>query len=74
MIKLDVGTHAGDIYRLLAQRGKLTLRKLGELTHERESSLFLSLGWLLRENKVTVYQENGEWFFEVKVVYKEMYF
>lgn len=74
MTKFEVGTNAGDIYGLLAQRGKLNLRKLGELTHKRESSMFLSLGWLLRENKIAVYQENGEFFFEIKEVYSEMYF
>ena len=66
MISNDIGTNAGNIYMLLSQRGSLTLRKIGELTHRKESVIFLSLGWLLRENKINVSERNGEWFYELK--------
>jgi len=66
MTKQDVGFNAGEVYTLLSQRGKLSLRKLGELTHQRESVIFLSSGWLLRENKINVSKQNGEYFFEIQ--------
>jgi len=66
MTKQDVGLNAGEVYTLLSQRGKLSLRKLGELTHRRESAIFLSSGWLLRENKINVLMQNGEYFFEIQ--------
>jgi len=65
MIKNDVGTNAGDVYKVLSQRGRLSLRKIGEITYKKESTLFLSLGWLLREDKVNVTNYNNELFFEV---------
>nr|WP_280746996.1 winged helix-turn-helix domain-containing protein [Parabacteroides sp. PF5-9] len=74
MIKNDIGLDAGNVYFLLSQRGRLSLRKIGELTHKRESHIFLSLGWLLRENKINAIEQNGEWLFEVKSVMSEIYY
>lgn len=74
MIKEDVGLHAGDIYTLLSQKGRMTLRKIGELTNQKESAIFLSLGWLLREDKISISKENGEWYFELENIFSEMYY
>jgi len=74
MIKKDVGLEAGSLYSLLSDRGRLSLRKIEEITHKREASLFLSLGWLLRENKIHVFEQNGEWFFEIKATMSELYY
>lgn len=74
MIKKNVGSDAGSVYSLLSQKGRLSLRKIGEITHKREAAIFLSLGWLLRENKIHVYEEEGEWFFEIKATMSELYY
>lgn len=74
MIKNDVGLDAGNVYCLLSQRGRLSLRKIGEITQKRESAIFLSLGWLLRENKIRALEQNGEWFFEVQTAMSELYY
>lgn len=74
MIKNEVGMNAGDLYSLLSQRGKLSLRKIGELTQRRESVIYLSLGWLLRENKINVFEHNGEWVFELKESMSNIYY
>lgn len=65
MRKTDVGSNAGDIYMLLSRKGKLSLRQIGEFTNRREAAIFLSLGWLLRENKVSVMENNGRLYFEL---------
>jgi len=74
MVKKDVGQCAGDIYALLSQKGRMTLRKIGEITNKKESLIFLSLGWLLRENKITVSSEGGEMYYELENVLSEMYY
>ena len=74
MIKNEIGLNAGDVYSLLSQKGKLTLRKIGELTQRRESVIYLTLGWLLRENKICVVEQNGEWFFELKESLSSIYY
>ena len=62
----EIGNNAGTVYTFLFQRGSLSLRKIGELTHKEESAIYLSLGWLLREDKITVFQKNEEWYFQLK--------
>ena len=52
MNKNDVGSNAGQIWRLLAERGNMSIRKISEMTQCKESVIFLALGWLARENKV----------------------
>lgn len=44
MNKNDVGSNAGKIWRLLAERGNMSIRKIGEMTHCKESVIFLALG------------------------------
>lgn len=50
-----VGTIAGQIWNALNENGALNtkdLKKAAKVKNEKE--LFLGLGWLLREDKVTV--------------------
>lgn len=70
---IEIRKYADDIYALLLQRGKLSIRKIGELTSNRESSIYLSLGWLLKEHKIKVTEMLGDCFVELEN-YKETYF
>lgn len=74
MIKNEIGSNAGNVYKLLSQRGRLTLRKIGELTQGQEYVIYLALGWLLRENKISVLEQNGELFFELKESLSSIYY
>lgn len=65
MIKNDIGTHAGSILTLLANNGKLSIRKIGEYINRRDTVISLALGWLLKENKIHVSENNGELYFEI---------
>jgi hypothetical protein len=59
MYKTDIGINAGVIWRLLSDKGTLSIREIGEFTHYRESFLFLALGWLAREDKIRFYEKEG---------------
>ena len=48
MNKNDVGSSAGQIWRLLAERGNMSIRKIGEMTHCKESVIFLALSYATR--------------------------
>jgi len=74
MIKNDVGMYANNVYSLLSQKGRLSVRRINEITHKGESVIILSLGWLLSENKIDMVEQNGEWCFEVKNSYSEIYY
>jgi Protein of unknown function (DUF2582). len=62
----EIDKNAGTVYHFLFHRGSLSLRKIGELTHKNESMIYLSLGWLLREDKIRIYLKDGEWYFDLK--------
>lgn len=74
MNKNDVGTDAGKIWCLLSERGILSIRKIGEMTHYRESLIFLALGWLAREDKIRLFEKSGVLHAELKVPLPETYY
>ena len=74
MIKNDVGMNAGKVYRLLCKKGKLSLREIGESTHSSELTIYLAIGWLLRENKINITEQNEKLFFELNDSLSEMYY
>lgn len=56
-----VGTLAGQVWVALNENGRLSgkeLKKAAKLKNEKE--LFLALGWLLREGKVSVSEDNKD--------------
>jgi len=67
MIKNDVGMNAGNILSLLSDKGKLTIREIGEFTHYKDKVIFIALGWLLREDKISCVDRDGALYFEPKV-------
>lgn len=65
IMKKRIGEHAGEIWHLLYSKGKLNLRDIGEATNYGQDVIFLSLGWLLRENKIRISNINGSMFYEL---------
>ncbi len=56
-----IGTLAGQIWAALNENGALNskdLKKAAKAKNEKE--LFLALGWLLREDKVTITEDGKE--------------
>lgn len=74
MSKDDVGTKSGTIWLLLSNRGKLSIREIGEFTNCRDSLIFLALGWLLREDKVRFIDENGVLYAELNQCGSDLYY
>lgn len=56
MSENTIGADAGIIWGLLSVKGALTTIELSELIGLKESYLLLSLGWLVKENKIIVYE------------------
>ncbi|NDV84941.1 winged helix-turn-helix domain-containing protein [Bacteroides sp. 51] len=73
MLKDKIGEHAGEIWHLLSNKGKLNLRDIGEATHYGQDVIFMSLGWLLRENKIRIHNKNGRQFYELNHYENELY-
>lgn len=54
MNKTDIETDANLIWSLLVKHGNLSYRELAELTGFHDHMMLLSLGWLVREDKVVL--------------------
>ncbi len=64
MKKNDVYAHACKILHLLAEEGRLSIRKIGELTNTRECTTFMALGWLSKEDKIKLFENGGMMYVE----------
>ena len=74
MWKNDIGVNAGIIWNLLREKSALTIKEIGEITGFQESFLFLSLGWLAREDKVNFFEKDNEVYLELSSQYGEIYY
>ncbi|GAB6121724.1 winged helix-turn-helix domain-containing protein [Dysgonomonas termitidis] len=74
MLKNDIGINAGIIWNLLAEKGKLTIREIGEFSDFKDSLINMALGWLSRENKVRFFDENGHLYIELNHSVSETYY
>ena len=74
MLKNDIGIDAGVIWHLLSENGRLSVREIGEHTSYREGLIFMSLGWLARENKIRILDIDGRLFAELDNVHNETYY
>ena len=69
----EIGKNAGIIWQTIAARnGRITFEELLKVTDLTESQLLLSLGWLEREDKVSLHGDNGS--IEAVTLYQEMYY
>jgi len=53
-----VGEVAGEVWQALSRKGKLTLAALEREVDAQPALTHLALGWLARENKIDLRQEN----------------
>jgi hypothetical protein len=74
MYKTDIGINAGAIWRLLSEKGELSIREIGEHTHFHESFICYSLGWLAKEKKIRFYEEKGMLYVKLEQFSSEWYF
>lgn len=65
-MKEKAGVVAGKIWNALNGNEGKTQKQLKKATKLIDKDLFLGLGWLLREEKVSVSEVAGELFFQLK--------
>lgn len=65
-MKEKAGVVAGKIWNVLNGNEGKTQKQLKKATKLIDKDLFLGLGWLLREDKVSVSEVAGELFFRLK--------
>ena len=65
MLKEKAGVIAGNIWNALNETEGMTAKRLKKATKLVDKDLFLGLGWLLREDKVSVEEVEGELFIKL---------
>jgi hypothetical protein len=53
----DIGTTAGKVWSFLTAHGKVSLSALEKGVDEPRSLVYMAIGWLAREGKVTIQRE-----------------
>lgn len=72
-MKHEIGTNAGIVWQAVsAKKGSIIFNELLRTTKLTESQALLALGWLEREDKVSLHGYNG--IIEVVTLYQEKYF
>ncbi len=66
MLEEKAGVIAGQIWNALNENEGLTQKQLKKVTKLVDKDLFLGLGWLLREDKVSTSEVEGELFVALK--------
>lgn len=51
-MKDKIGNIAGDIWKILKEKGEVNAAQLPKLLNEKSALVYQGLGWLARENKV----------------------
>lgn len=74
MLRNDIGINAGVIWRLLSEKGKLSLNEICEFTLYKESFVYFALGWLSKEDKIKLYDENGVISVELNIDLSDIYY
>lgn len=66
MLQEKAGKTAGKIWTVLNEKGAMTLKQIKKAAKINEKDFYLGLGWLLREDKLTIDEESSETTFELK--------
>lgn len=54
MLKEKAGSNAGVIWKTLDAAGEMQVKDLKKKTKLKDKELYLSLGWLLKEDKIEI--------------------
>ena len=66
MLQEKAGETAGKIWTVVNEKGAMTLKQIKKAAKINEKDFYLGLGWLLREDKLTIDEESSEATFELK--------
>lgn len=61
MDREEIGLNAGLVWNALNESEGLTLKGLKKVTKLKDKQLYAALGWLSREDKVTIEEVDGDY-------------
>lgn len=74
MIKREIGENAGVIWRVLADKGALSVRELVENTNFNALDMRMALGWLSKEDKINFVKKDGKLYICLQTVPSDIYY
>ncbi|MDD6211244.1 MAG: winged helix-turn-helix domain-containing protein [Bacteroidales bacterium] len=72
MLQKDFQTRVNAVWQLISERGELSIQELTKLVNYK--NLFFALGWLCKENKILLRDEDGELFIERNTSVSEIFY
>ena len=64
-MKEKIGSNAGIVWNVLYGNGEMTLKDVKKATKLTEKDLYAALGWLSREDKVVIEENDKEIFVSI---------
>lgn len=65
MLNNLIGADAGLVWKVLSERGIMTIDDLEKVTGYRQMYVYLTLGWLSRENKIHYLEKDDDLYVEL---------
>ena len=60
MVSEKFGANAGLVWNLLDEKSLMNVKDVKKSTKLTDKDLFAAFGWLAREDKINIVEENGE--------------
>lgn len=73
-MKHDININAGTIWRIVSERKSLSLDEISEITGYKEAMMLFALGWLAKEEKVELKDNQGKLYVELTHSLSENYY
>ena len=64
-MKEKIGSNAGIVWNALSGNGEMELKEVKKVTKLTEKDLYAALGWLSREDKVVIVENEKEIFISI---------
>jgi len=74
MVKNNISKYTGLIWHLLMQNGQMPLKEVIENTGKDGAYIKIALGWMVRENRVKIYDDNGTTYVELNHAVYDFYY
>jgi DNA-binding transcriptional ArsR family regulator len=62
----EIGKVAGEIWHLLEERGEISISRVTSEINASQSTVYMGLGWLARENKIEFVKKSRGVFVKLK--------
>ncbi|MBK5721848.1 winged helix-turn-helix domain-containing protein [Dysgonomonas sp. Marseille-P4677] len=74
VLKHDITINAGTIWRIVSEKRRLSVKEILEMTGYKEAMMLFALGWLVKEDKVELSDNEGTLYVNLTSSLSENYY